>query len=99
MSTTHEDHHFSITLRSDDLAVVGCLRALAQHCQKTGNARIAWGHTKKPDWIRAGKKVTFHFSDPSYREEFKREATRILPTALFTVVSHRDDDPATPADE
>jgi hypothetical protein len=99
MRTTHADHHFSITVRSDDLAVVGCLRAVAQHCQQTGNARIAWGHTKEPDWRRAGKRVTFHFSEPNYREEFKLVASRVIQTGLFAVESERDDDPATPADE
>jgi hypothetical protein len=99
MSTTHRDHHFSITLHSEDLAVVGCLRALAQHCQTSGNARIAWGHTKRPDWLRAGKKVTFHFSQHGYREQFKKEASRLLPADLFRVLSERDDDPAIPADE
>jgi len=99
MRTTHADHHFSITVRCDDLAAVGCLRAIAQYCQTTGNARIAWGHTKEPDWRRAGKKVTFHFSQREYRVQFKEVAPRVLRDGLFAVESERDDDPATPADE
>ena len=97
MSTTHKDHHYSITYHSNDLAVVGCLRALSQHCQRTGNARITWGNTSKEDWRASGNKVTFHFSHPSYREALIAEAERILPTSLFSVVSQRDDHPATPA--
>ncbi|MDZ7759451.1 MAG: hypothetical protein U5L00_04245 [Desulfovermiculus sp.] len=40
------DHHrykYSITIQTDDLAVVNCLRALSQYSQKTGNKRILTG--------------------------------------------------------
>ena len=97
MSTTHEDHHYSVSMRSGDLAVVGCLRALSQHCQKTGNARIPWGGTSREEWKRKGKVVTFHFSEPGYREDLIREAARLLPSALYSIVEQKDDDPAVPA--
>ncbi len=38
----HAKHRFSITVHSDDLAVVYCLRALAKFSQKTGNNQIPW---------------------------------------------------------
>ena len=96
MSSQHAQYHFSITVRSDDLAVVGCLRSLSQHCQKTGNARIPWGGTKKEDWIAAGRRVTFHFSSPVYRDDFISEAGRLLPRSLYEVESTNDNDPAEP---
>ena len=95
-TTTHRDHHYSITIHCDDLAIVGCLRALSQHCQTTGNARITWGGTKVDDWRTAGRRVTFRFSEPSYRDDFVVEAARILPKDSWTVERKSDNDPATP---
>ena len=99
MSTTHRDHHYSVTLEAADLAVVACLRALSQHCQRTGNARIPWGGTKKDDWIAAAHKVTFRFSQPDYRESFIEETRRLLPHEVFKIVGTKEDDPATPQAE
>lgn len=48
--TTHQDHKFSVTIHTDDLAVVNCLRALSKFSQKTGNNNIPWGDTKDKDW-------------------------------------------------
>lgn len=67
-TTAHADHKFSITVQSDDLAVINCLRALSKYSQKTGNNNIPWGRTKDLDWEKKGHEVTFHFSDPRYRE-------------------------------
>jgi len=39
----HHLFHFSVTLASEDLAVVGCLRSLSQHCNPEINPRIPWG--------------------------------------------------------
>ena len=96
MSTTHEDHHFSATYWTDDLAVVYCLRAISQFSQKTGNARIPWGGTKKEDWIRDGCKVTFRFSQQSYRDTFVEEVSRLLPSVHYKLTGQSDADPATP---
>ncbi len=52
--TTHKDHRFSITVHTDDVAILYCLRALADYSQETGNTRIAWGGTKREDWERDG---------------------------------------------
>jgi hypothetical protein len=40
MAFTHVDYRFSVTLHSDDRAVVNCLRALSQISQQEGNVRI-----------------------------------------------------------
>ena len=88
------DYRFSITIHTDDLAVVNCLRALSQYSQKTGNNRIPWGGTKDQDWKRDGNAVTFRFSQPEYREGFVKEITRLLPRHLWQEHSLSDNDPA-----
>jgi hypothetical protein len=94
--TSHADHKFSITIHTDDLALVGCARALAMFSQKRGNNKIVWGGTKDDDWRRDGHRVTFRFSDPAYREGFLSELRRLLPADLWSEASRRDDDPAKP---
>jgi hypothetical protein len=93
---THENYHFSVTVRSDDLAVVNCLRSLAQYSQRTGNNRIPWGGTKDADWEGAGHTVTFHFTCTEYRVGFIEQCQRLLPAALWFEVQKNDNDPAKP---
>ena len=95
--TTHQDHKFSITIHTDDLAVVNCLRALSKFSQKTGNNNIPWGGTKDKDWDRDGHQVTFRFSSETYRNGFLSELNRLLPKQLWHEVSRSNNDPATPA--
>jgi hypothetical protein len=92
----HADYRFSVSTHSDELSVVGCLRALADFNQKIGNKRIAWSGTTDDHWRRNAHTVTFRFSDPQYREDFLSEAKRLLPNNLWAVVGTRDDDPAQP---
>lgn len=92
----HSQHKYSVTIHTDDLAVVGCLRALAKYSQQTGNNNIPWGGTKDVDWIRNSHNVAFHFSQPKYREGFVAELNRLLPAILWKVISTGDNDPATP---
>ena len=90
----HATYKFSVTVRSDDLAVVNCLRALSEFSQKSGNNRIPWGGTKDTDWKRDGHSVTFRFTTPEYRAGFLAEAKRLLPAALWSVVAQSDSNPA-----
>ena len=83
-------------MQTDDLAVLGCLRALSQHCQSTGNARIPWGGTKREDWENQGHEATFHFSCAQYRDDFLQEARRLLSPAFWRQTKTSDNDPATP---
>jgi hypothetical protein len=94
--TTHKDHKFSITVRTADLAILYCLRSLADYSQETGNTRITWGGTTKDDWKRNGNSVTFRFSRPEYRSGFLSEANKILPKDTWQSISTDDNDPATP---
>lgn len=95
--TTHVDHKHSITIHSDDLAVVNCLRALSKFSQKTGNNNIPWGGTKDKDWAENNYEVTFHFSDPAYRDGFIYELGRLIPQQLWKEVRRSDNNPAKPA--
>ena len=90
----HSDYKFSVTIHSDDLAVVNCLRSLSQFSQKSGNNRIPWGGTKDSDWSASGNHVTFRFTSSVFRDDFLVEAKRLLPKELWLVVSTKENDPA-----
>ena len=94
--TTHADHRYSVTIETHDLAILYCLRALADYAQKTGNSRIAWGGTKEQDWATDNHCVTFHFSQPDYRAAFVNEASRSLLLNSWKQVREQDNDPAHP---
>ena len=79
-------YRFTVTLHTDDLAVVYCLRALADLCQETGNTRITWGGTRKVDWERSGNRVTFRFTNAEYRANLLSEARRLLGEENWTVI-------------
>lgn len=92
----HDKYKYSIAIFSDDLAIVNCLRALSKFSQKTGNNNIPWGGTKDKDWIGNNHIVTFHFSEPAYRNGFVSELKRLLPRNLWEEKKRSDNDPATP---
>ncbi|SDY82685.1 hypothetical protein SAMN05421755_105217 [Nitrosomonas sp. Nm33] len=92
----HAAYKFSITIKSNDLALVNCLRSLSQYSQQSGNNRIPWGGTKDQDWKRDDRCVTFHFTTPEYRSGFLTEVRRLLPAELWSVVCQSDNDPASP---
>ena len=92
----HFQHKFSATMQTDDLAVVGCFRALAKFSQKLGNNNIPWGGTKDKDWKRDHHCATFRFSTSEYRDGFISEVQRLLPQSMWKRVGTSDDDPATP---
>jgi hypothetical protein len=86
--------HFSITCRTEDLAVVHCLRALCQHAEQGCLPQIAWGGTSESSWRSSGKSIKLRFTSPSYREAFIREANRLLPLGIWHEIERRDNDPA-----
>ena len=92
----HAKYRFSITISTDDEAVLQCLRALSLYAQATGNNRIPWGGTKRKDWERGNHRITFHFSATEYRTKFKEEALRVLTLGSWQKIGERDDDPAIP---
>src|SRR6266478_1895349 len=99
MAFTHTDYRFSVTLHTDDRAVVNCLRSLSQISQQQGNVRIPWGGTTDAAWEAAGNNVTFRFTSPAYRRGFVELAEKVLRPGLWSEVSRSDADPATPQSE
>ncbi len=79
MTLAREDYKYAISIKSQNLAVIYCARALADFSQKTGNTRIAWAGTSKDAWRRDGHVVTFHFSRPEYRDGLVTELRQLLP--------------------
>lgn len=93
---SHAEYKYSVSIHSDDLAVVNCLRALSAYAQKNGNARIPWGGTKEIDWQGNAHIITFHFTTIGFRASFIAEAKRLLPSILWSVTGQSDSDPAVP---
>jgi hypothetical protein len=87
-------YHFSVTVGTDDLAVLHCLRSLSQYAQKDGNKRVPWGGTKESDWRAHDQCATFHFTSPSYRHVFLAEVERLLPKGSWKFVRENDSDQA-----
>lgn len=91
----HAAYKFSIQVTTQDIAVLHCLRALADLSEKGTQKKIAWGGTGEKQWRRAGNSVTFHFSSPDYRTAFLDVASRLL-GGTWQAGQASDSDPATP---
>lgn len=89
-------YHYSITIKTEDLSILYCLRALSMYAQRTGNNKIPWGGTGDKNWKDNQHQVTFHFSNIDYRNLFIFEASRLLSKGLWEIICTRDDDPAKP---
>ncbi len=89
----HDRYRYSVTIHSDDLAVVYCLRALSKFSQKTGNNQIPWGGTTDDAWRSSEHRVRFHFDDPKYRDDFRFEGNRLL-GGMWLEVDYSDSIPA-----
>jgi len=95
MSNRHRLFHYAITCHTDDEGVLHCLRALAQYCEQAAAPHIAWGGTGREAWRKDHNAVTFRFTKPVYREQFAKEAHRLLPDG-WSVTGESDNDPASP---
>lgn len=95
MSTVHSRFKYSVTCRTEDLAVVYCLRALCDFVLKGQKSQIGWGGTGETEWVSNNRCVTFRFPDPQYRQEFLSEANRLLKGG-WSLVATNDNDPAKP---
>ncbi len=85
---------YSITCHTDDLAVVHCLRAICHFAEEGCPPQIAWGGTTEVKWRAAGNRITLRFTSPAYRDNFVKEAMRILPPDSWSEVARSDNDPA-----
>jgi hypothetical protein len=94
MPKSHAAYIFSITVRTEDLAVLTCLRALSNFAQQTGNNRMPSFAASDRVWLRDGHKLTFRFTKPAFRAAFLLEARRLLPNDSFEFVGQNDNDAA-----
>ena len=92
MSLSLSSFKHSVTVRAEDLAVLSCLRGLANHSQKRAPPGLSWGGTGREQWERNSKQVTFRFSDPDFRANFIQEAERLLSPSLWSMVVQTDDE-------
>jgi hypothetical protein len=96
----YERCHFSVTCHTDDLAVVYCLRSLAQYAEKAGKGvkhrQIVWGGTKDEDWEGDAHCITVRFASADNRDAFERTASELLPKGTWVVRRRSDQDPAKP---
>src|SRR5438046_2915416 len=70
--------HYAITIHTDDLAVVHCFRSLAQYSEHYKYKKCAWKGTGANAWTDSQHQVTFRFTQPEYREEFRQQCKRLL---------------------
>ena len=70
--TEHADHRFSATLSSPDLALIGCLQALAKFSQETGNNIIPCEGTEERDWRAAGQTGHLPFFNGAISRSFQK---------------------------
>jgi len=89
----HDKYHYSVTLHTDDLGVLACLRGLSFHAQAEGNRNIPWGGTSEKEWNNNAHQVTFHFTSDTFRSNFLSEAGRLL-SGQWVQMGVNDSDPA-----
>ncbi|GAA4562765.1 hypothetical protein GCM10023176_05190 [Micromonospora coerulea] len=87
---------YSVTLKTDDLAVLHMLRGLTQHCYSGRLPQISWGGTTAKSWRLSDGRATFRFSTSADRSQFLREAERLLPAGTWKLEGTDDNDPASP---
>jgi len=81
---------FRLTIHTDDIAVLHCLRGLANYCQETGNKNSVVRGTGNDAWMANGHRVTFNFDASAYGEKFVQEGNRLL-AGRWEHVPDRDD--------
>ena len=100
MGITHTDYKhykYSITIYTEDLTVIHCMRGLAHFSQGDGYKQIAWSGTTETDWMKGDYCVTYRFTKQEYRTFFQSEAERLLPKGSWRLVGTSNNDPATPS--
>ena len=96
MMSNHAARHFSVTIFTEDEAVLSMLRGLSYFSESAPHPQIASGGTGKGDWKNTGHQATFRFSSPECRSNFQKDAGRLLPALSWTLIGINDNDPATP---
>lgn len=91
----HALYKYSVTCRTEDLAVLHCLRALCQFAERHKAPQIGWGGTGVKEWQANSFNFKLRFTSPEYRTTFLEEANRLLPMR-WELIATDDDDPASP---
>jgi hypothetical protein len=73
---------FAPRYRAVNLALIECVRALAEFSRQAGSKNISSEAEGEGDWRAAGQKVTFCFAEALDRDLFKNEVRRLLPADL-----------------
>ena len=89
-----EDFRFSITVHTDDLALLQCLRALCHYCESSSHKATGTAAAKQADWDGHGHRVTFRFSTHGCRAMFVDQIERLLPREMWKIAAQNDHDPA-----
>jgi hypothetical protein len=76
----HEHFHFSVTIKCEELFILGALRGLAWQCQSQINRHIATSGARNDEWKRNQGDATFYFTSTANRAEFLNEATLLFKT-------------------
>jgi hypothetical protein len=83
---------YSITVETQDDAVLYCLRALWQYAERNPAPPVVTELAATAEWRAGDGAVTFRFSNPYNRGDFLGEATRLL-AGKWTRLASSDDDP------
>ena len=91
MTVEQSQFRYSITVETQDSAVVYCLRALWQYAERHPASAAAYDVSTTGEWRADDGKITFRFSNPYNRADFLGEATRLL-AGKWTRLGTSDDD-------
>lgn len=86
------EYHFSVTIHTDSLAILYCLRGLSMYAQKKGNVYKPWGRASKSQWQDHNRIVKFYFTSKQFRDDFEASSNDIL-AGRWTKISDHDADP------
>ena len=87
-----ESFHFSVTIHSNNMALIAAMRGLAWWCQPEICRQTSVYGTTEPEWKRDGNKVTFHFTSESNRRAFIEESKKLFP-ANWEIAHQKENDP------
>lgn len=92
ISEPHAQFPFSLTVETQDRAVLFCLRGLCANVEQDADWATALAEASVDAWTKAEGCVTFRFSAPRHRSAFLGDATRLLAGKWMRVALH-DDEP------
>jgi hypothetical protein len=92
VDTDISQYRYSLTVETQDDAVLFCLRALWQFAERHPSVPSELERSATGEWRRGEGRVKFHFSNPYNRGDFLGEATRLL-AGKWTRLGTSDDDP------